>query len=167
MRARRHGSSSRPFAALIACAWMALPSAIHFSSSASALNDADHIRAVIGTTWDKQDSKVETDPVVISGDYAVASWTQGDHGGRALLRRTDKGWSVVLCSSDPLKDAGWLVEAGLPKANAARIAQDLSAREALVPAERRAKFSLFEGVVSGDSDEHSGPSHHDHSIHDH
>ncbi|WP_072392481.1 copper uptake system-associated protein [Hyphomicrobium sp. CS1GBMeth3] len=144
---------------------MALSCAIHSPPPALAANDADQIRALIGATWDKPDSKVETDPVVISGDHAVASWTQGSHGGRALLRRGKAGWSVVLCSGDPLREANWLAEAGVPGQDAEKIAQDLKAAEAKVSVERRAMFSLFEGVISGDGPEHQAPAgerHHPH-----
>lgn len=147
----------------IAWVWVALSCAIHILP-ARAFNDADQIRALIGATWDKPGSKVETEPVVIAGSYAVASWTQGAHGGRALLRRGEAGWTVLLCSGDPLKDAGWLAEAGVPMSDAARIARDLATAEGSVAAERRAKFSLFEGVVQGDSPaHHPTETHHDHS----
>jgi hypothetical protein len=155
---------SRHAATLIACAWMALFSAIHSPASALAQDDASVIRALIGTTWDKPDSKVVTDPVIVSGDHAVASWTQGAHGGRALLRRNGSHWAVVLCSGDPLKHASWLVEAGVPEADANRIASALSDAEASVPQARRAMFSLFEGVVSAESDP-TGSARHDHHAH--
>ena len=161
MRKQRLAPLSQPAAALFACAWMALFGAIHCSPPARA-GDAFQVRALIGATWDTPDSKVETDPVVVSGDHAVASWTQGDRGGRALLRRTDGAWRVVLCSGDPLKEAAWLTEAGVPAADAAAIAQELGAAEASVPDARRAKFSLFEGVVEGPHhghDPHSHPHH--------
>ncbi|MCC7252415.1 copper uptake system-associated protein [Hyphomicrobium sp.] len=165
MRIRPLAPGSRRVATLIACAWMALCGAIHSPLPALAVDDARAIRALIGATWDRPESKVETDPVVISGDYAVASWTQGQHGGRALLRRDAKGWVVVLCSGDPLREAGWLAEAGVPAENADRIAADLKAAEAVLPAERRAMFSLFEGVVSGDAAGHHAPLDHDHHSH--
>ncbi|WP_439542789.1 copper uptake system-associated protein [Hyphomicrobium sp.] len=154
MRSQRSGSS-RISAALLACAGMALSGAIPFPSPALAHDDAASIREVIGSTWDKPGSKVETRPVVVSGDHAVASWTQGDRGGRALLRRNGGIWTVALCSGDPLRSAGWLAEAGVPHADADRMANALATAEALEPAERRAKFSLFEGTVTGDA-----PSHH-------
>lgn len=138
---------------------MALFSAIH---SPAAADDVSDIRSLIGATWDKPDSKVEIDPVVIAGSHAVASWTQGEHGGRALMRRGDKGWSVVLCSGDPLRNAGWLHEAGVPKPDAESIAAALASAEGQVPEARRAKFSLFQGVVSGDGVDHHAPGDHPH-----
>ncbi|HEX2841145.1 copper uptake system-associated protein [Hyphomicrobium sp.] len=164
MRRLRHAPVSRTLVALVAHAWMALTCAIHFSGSAHAQDHETHaITSLIGATWDKPDSKVETDPVVISGQFAVASWTQGDRGGRALLRKEDERWKVVLCSGDPLKSASGLVEAGVPAPDANKIAEDLSAAEARAPAERRAKFSLFEGTVFGDADTHHPDAHHQHN----
>jgi hypothetical protein len=148
MRKQRHAPLSHTVAALFACAWMALSGAIHFASAAHASGDAEEIRALIGATWDKPDSKVETDPIVVSGRHAVASWTQGVRGGRALLKRDDKGWAVVLCSGDPLTRTAWLVEAGVPEDNALQIAEKLTAAEAQIPTARRAQFSLFDGAVS-------------------
>jgi hypothetical protein len=164
MRFKHHAAFSRSLVALIAHAWMALLCAIHVASPAAAHDDAHQIRQLIGATWDKPDGKVETDPVVISGNFAVASWTQGDRGGRALLKRNDKGWSVLLCGGDPLKTSSSLEEAGVPQADALRIAQDLERAEGLVPATRRAQFSLFEGTSGGQAGAHS-PSPQSHDAH--
>ena len=130
-------------------------------AQANTQDDAAAIRALIGATWDRPDSKVETDPVVVSGQHAVASWTQGDRGGRALLKRDGAHWKVVLCSGDPLTRAVSLVETGVPGPDADVIARRIADEEARTPADRRAKFSLFEGTVMGDAPAH----HHDHSPH--
>lgn len=141
---------------------MAFACAILFTTSAMAGDDAQAIRSLIGATWDRPESKVETDPIVVSGHYAVASWTQGDRGGRALLRRDDKEWKVVLCSGDPLTRAGWLVEAGVPQPDADTIASALAVAEGKVSDDRRKAFSLFEGTVMGDAPEHKHGSHEPH-----
>lgn len=153
---------SRPVAVLIACVCMALSSAIHLSTPVVAGEDARQIRALIGATWDTLESRVETDPVVVSGDHAVASWIQGPRGGRALLKRRGGKWHVVLCSGDPLKDAAWLGEAGVPASDAERLAETLREAEASVSDSRRAQFSLFEGVVEGP---HGPADTHPHSHH--
>ena len=162
MRKQRSAPISRTVVAMLAYAWMALTCAIHSSHSALAGDDAQAIRSLIGATWDRPESKVETDPIVVSGHHAVASWTQGDRGGRALLRRDDKEWKVVLCSGDPLTRAGWLIEAGVPQADADAIASTLAAAEATTSKSRRQKFSLFEGTVMGDAPEHNQGSHEPH-----
>lgn len=88
-------------------------------------------------------------------DHAIASWTQGDRGGRALLRRTEFKWSVVLCSGDALKEAGNIAATGVPPETAARLAAELTATESAIPASRRAQFSRFEGTVT--MDDHNKP----------
>ena len=95
-------------AALASLAWMALAGAIHTAQAEPALKDAASIRALMASTWDKPDAKLIVDPVVINAGYAVASWTQGNRGGRALLRKNGNHWAVVLCSGDPLRDASVL-----------------------------------------------------------
>jgi hypothetical protein len=142
---------------------MALIGAVPIVLPAAANDDSGAIRALIGATWDRSDSKVDTDPVVVSGQHAVASWTQGDRGGRALLKRDGKLWKVVLCSGDPLTHASSLIDAGVPKSDADIIAQHLAVEEARAPADRRAKFSLFEGTVMGDAPAHH--LEHDHRPH--
>ena len=145
---------------MITLAGVALLSATFGALPTRASDDIGTIRALISKTWDKPEAKVESDPVVMDGSYAVASWTQGQYGGRALLRKDGETWVVVLCSGDGLKDAKGLTEAGVPARHAEALAIKLSAAEESVPAERRKLFSLFgeQGAPetsSGDAD-HAG-----------
>lgn len=130
-------------------------------AAAAEADDAAMIRRVIGETWDRPDGKVQTDPVVVAGDAAVASWTQGEHGGRALLRQRSGHWHVVLCSGDPLKSADTLRDAGVPPQQAASLAQSLAAAEAKLPGDRVAMFSRFQGLVPMDAPaQHHGEHRH-------
>ncbi len=124
--------------------WMALAGAVQ-PAAAAATEEA--IRAVLLKTWDKPDTKLVVDPVVVVGDHAVAGWTQGARGGRALLKLRSGSWSVVLCSGDPLKRASALMEAGVPGADAQRLEADLSAAEQRADPERVRLFATFEGVM--------------------
>ena len=120
---------------------------------------------VIGSTWDTPEAKVVIDPVVVDGEHAIASWTQGEHGGRALLRRRDAAWAVILCSGDPLKEAPALIEAGVPESSAKRLAAKLAAVEQLADPRRVRLFSTFEGVMKMEdngSEHHQAPHHSDH-----
>jgi hypothetical protein len=76
-------------------------------ASASADDHAaeHHIKAVLNGMFDRPDQPLQIGPVVAVGDHAVAGWTQGDGGGRALMRRKGHEWSIVLCggtSSNPM-----------------------------------------------------------------
>lgn len=114
---------------------------------------AKPIRAVISKTYDQPGKPVKTDPVVVSGDHAVADWIQGNFGGRALLRREKDKWTIVLCAGDGLKQAQVLERAGVPQADARSIARKLADAEGRLPAERLKLFSLF-GTEEGAKVQH-------------
>jgi hypothetical protein len=110
------------------------------------------IEAVMMTTWDRPEARLSVGPVVASGDWGVAGWTQGEAGGRALLRRIDGDWSVVLCAGDLLKTTDGLAQAGVPSADARRIADNLGTEEVGLAPERLAKMASFTGVVRMDAE---------------
>ncbi len=155
----KHKTTRARRALALAVASMALLGAVHAAAAAEPKDKAD-IRSLIGKTWDKPEAKVVVDPIVVSGPHAVASWTQGERGGRALLRKSDASWQVVVCSGDPLKQASALAEAGIPQGVANRLAEDLAAAEQQTDPERVKLFSTFEGVMRMDGDSTGG--HHPH-----
>lgn len=109
--------------------------------------ETGRIRQVLLDTFDRPDNPLGVDPVVTRGDFAVAGWTQGAMGGRALLRRKDGAWNVILCSGDALKGASKLEQSGVPAAQAKLLAADWAAAERAVEPSRLAHFSRFEGDV--------------------
>jgi hypothetical protein len=123
-------------------------SALTVVQTANAItSDPDAIRGVMMKTWDKPDVRLVVDPVVVSGDHAIAGWSQGDMGGRALLRRKGHVWDVVLCAGDDLKKADVLTKVGLPATVASALSAQLAKAEATLPSARLALFSKFEGLV--------------------
>lgn len=123
------------------------------SGSAGAEDDA--IRAVLMAAFDRPDQRLVVEPVVVAGDHAVADWSQGATGGRALLRRAVHGaiegaidgWIIVLCSGEEIRSADALVRTGIPRPAAAQLAAALAEAERHVAAERLALFATFEGTV--------------------
>lgn len=122
-------------------------------------SDEDAIRHVLMSTFDKPEARLVVDPVVASGNYAIAGWSQGDMGGRALLRKKGHAWDVVLCAGDDVKKTDLLIKVGLPEAHAKTLSASLAAAEAKVPPDRLALFSKFEGLVMVGGDGHHGPGH--------
>jgi hypothetical protein len=49
--------------------------------------EEDSIRQLLFSAFDKPNSRLDVEPIVVAGDYAIAGWSQSDMGGRALLRR--------------------------------------------------------------------------------
>ena len=111
--------------------------------------DADEsaIRDMMLATFDKPDARLIVEPIVVTGDHAVAGWEQSGSGGRALLRRIDGKWLIWLCSGDALRNPAALAEMGVPKSDAAVLARSVVAEEAKLPGAKRELFSKFDGVV--------------------
>lgn len=121
--------------------------------------DQQAILARMHATWDRPDSKLDAGPVIVEDDHAVADWTQGQMGGRALLRRQRGEWITVLCAGDGIRDAEGLAAAGVPAAIAGRLATRLAEAEKQVPVERLARMSAFMGVVRMDTEGAHAPHH--------
>lgn len=103
--------------------------------------------------FDKPGAVLSIAPVVVAGNHAIADWSQSDMGGRALLRRTQAGWAVVLCAGDAIRSRDALKRAGVAADDAVRLERDLAASEATLSPAAVAMFSRFEGLVMMDAAE--------------
>lgn len=129
--------------------WLAasLLAAPHVLAADPTPTDAAAVRHVLMAQFDKPETRLEVDPVAVSGNAAVASWAQGERGGRALLFRHGGQWQIALCAGDGLKGTRLLREAGVSARDADAIARALAAGEARLTPAQRARFSAFDGVV--------------------
>jgi periplasmic copper chaperone A len=107
--------------------------------------DPDAVVAVMKAQFDTPENPLTVDPVVIDGPYALASWAQGDKGGRALLRKADMGWEIVMCGGEDLRMPAFLTQHGVTRADT--LSQMFNAAEDDLGAEKVALYSSFEGVV--------------------
>jgi hypothetical protein len=78
--------------------------------------EAQQIAKTVETHFTKGQPDVSfvTRKVSISGDYALASWTWGDTGGQALLKKKDDKWTIVTAGGGQLGEKG-LIQYGVPK----------------------------------------------------
>lgn len=111
-------------------------------------NDAAAIEALMHATWDRPDAPLDAGPIVVDSDTAIADWTQGQMGGRALLQKRDGQWSVILCAGDDLRTATGLVRAGISTETSTALAEKLSEAERHVAPERLLMISRFEGIMA-------------------
>lgn len=126
--------------------------AMAFQSPVKADGDAEtRIRSLMAGQFDRPDSRLEVGPIVVVSDHAVAGWTQGEMGGRALLRRKGYDWQIVLCSGDQIKSAEALQKVGLPHGAANELARRLAAAEATIDPARLAMFARFDGILMLDA----------------
>jgi copper(I)-binding protein len=113
--------------------------------------DEESIRHLLHSTFDKPESRLVVEPVVVSGDHALAGWSQGDMGGRALLRNRGGTWSLILCSGDGITSAEALRQAGVAPGDATALSFRLGEAERKLAPERLALFAKFEGTMMMDA----------------
>jgi hypothetical protein len=113
--------------------------------------DEEAIRHLMTSTFDKPEARLVIAPVAVLGDHAIAGWTQADTGGRALLRRRNSAWTIVLCSGDGIRSAAALGQAGVPAGEARALSSHLAEMERGQPPERLALFAKFDGTLVMDA----------------
>ena len=116
--------------------------------------EAAAVRATLKVIFEKPDSPLAVEPIVVAGDYALADWEQGDMGGRALLKRRKNDWEVQLCAGDEIRQAQTLRSAGVPADLAASLSSELAQAEVRLPAAKLEKFASFKGLVRMDQGQH-------------
>jgi hypothetical protein len=112
--------------------------------------DRAAVQAVLHGLYDRPGVSLDAGPVAVEGNIAVADWTQGRMGGRALLRRDKSGWHLTLCSGDALRNKDGLMAVGIPAAEAETLARKIQTAEAGVKPERLARMASFQGVMRMD-----------------
>lgn len=133
---------------------------VYIAAATATPNEVGRIKHLLHDTFDKPESRLVVDPVVVSGDHAIAGWSQADMGGRALLRLRHGTWSLILCSGDGIKSAEALRHSGVPAGDAAKLAAALAAIEAKLPRDRLALFARFEGTLMMNADGSHPPVQH-------
>ena len=133
--------------AAISLALMFLIGTVHADP---ATGDVATIAQLLHGMFDKPGETLVVEPIVQSGDHAIVGWIQGKMGGRALLRRRQQKWALILCAGDGIKSAEALQTSGVPATDAKALEAKLAVAEAKLSPERVAMFSRFEGLVMMD-----------------
>jgi periplasmic copper chaperone A len=119
-------------------------------------DDAGTIQMLMKAQFETPESPLAVEPVVVSGDWAVAGWSQEGRGGRGLLKKGANGWYIHMCGGEGFKHAENLAKTGMPQETAMTIAAELAAAEEKLGSEAIARFDSFEGIVE------VGPAGHGH-----
>jgi ribulose 1,5-bisphosphate synthetase/thiazole synthase len=109
--------------------------------------DDEAIRGLLMDSFNRQEARLAVDPIVVANDHAIADWIQDNRGGRALLRRKAGQWVIVLCSGNGIKSADAMRLAGVPAADAAKLAASLESAEKTMPTDQLALLASFKGTV--------------------
>jgi len=119
---------------------------------ARADDGSEAARRLLFDTFDKPESRLFVDAVVVEGDAAVADWRQGDLGGRAFLKRKNDAWTIALCGGDALKDSATLERLGVSKMRAEALSKRLAAEEERLSPDIVEHFSRFDGLAAVEAD---------------
>lgn len=122
------------------------------SSGARADDGSEAARRLLFETFDKPESRLFVDAVVVEGDSAVADWRQGDLGGRAFLTRKNDAWTIALCGGDALTDSATLERLGVSKIRAEALARRLADEEQRLSPDVVEYFSRFDGIAAVEAD---------------
>jgi hypothetical protein len=127
------------------------------SISVAASTDQIEIINTISRIYDKPNLKVITSPISINENFAIADWTQGNRGGRALLKKDNGRWAIITCGADELKDLKNLKDAGISPNAAKVLVEQLNQLEKSIDPHQMYLFSLF-----GTKNDPKHAEHHDH-----
>lgn len=125
--------------------------------SARADDGTEAARRLLFTTFDKPETRLFVDAVVVEGDAAVADWRQGDLGGRAFLTRKNDVWTIALCGGDALKNSATLEKLGISQPQAEALARRLADEEKRLSPQVVEYFSRFDGMAAVDADGSHSP----------
>ena len=98
--------------------------------------DETTIASLLHGKFDKPGEMLMVESIVVTGDHAIADWTQGQMGGRALLRRGQQQWTLILCAGDGIKSAEAMQMGGIQPADAKTLETALATAEAKLSPER-------------------------------
>ncbi len=107
----------------------------------------DKITKLLMDMFNQPNNPLKINPIVVENDYAIAGWSQGDKGGRALLTNTNNKWTIQLCAGDALKDAKFLKDSGVDSKIIPTILKKLATAEAKLDAVTLKRFSEFKEIV--------------------
>jgi len=143
------------------------PSWAHESSAKSSITndiaDEKSIKETMKAIFDKPGNPLNIHPVSIEGVYAVVGWIQGNHGGRAFLKKQNGKWSIQVCGGDDLRNASTLAMIGMDPDLAKNLAIKVLSAEKKLPANQIKKLSMFDGMMKidgNDNHEHSEKNSH-------
>ena len=123
----------RELLALIVSLTALLPSGASYSQTPPVAASADQVAAIrrlLSSTFEKPETRLLLDPIVVEENAALVGWIQGDLAGRAFLRDRDGHWVITACGGDALKDASTLQRLGLSQAPPSLRSKSLAATRA-------------------------------------
>lgn len=123
------------------------PTAAAAPATASTLASAAETPAVAESLRQAVGAAAVIAPVAIAGDFAIAGWRTDKDAARALLRKRDGAWQVLMWSGPSLLLPATMNSLGISAAVADALRTELNAGEVALGAGLVARFDAFAGTV--------------------
>lgn len=107
----------------------------------------DEVIRAIKLQWEKPDHLVAVPVVAVQQEFAIADWLQGNHGGRAMLRKMHGTWQTLACGDAKMKTVAQLKLFGVPEPQAQMLIQVLNAQEQYLTQEELQAINGFSGIM--------------------
>jgi hypothetical protein len=112
-----------------------------------AATDLVQIHGFMQKTWHSAEHPLKLGPTHISGDFAVADWWHQGKGGRAVFKRSQQHWQLILCGGAGILQSALWQHLGLTPAAADDFVRAISRAEQSVSASDKALLDAFGATI--------------------
>ena len=110
--------------------------------------DLEQIHGYMKRTWHSHEHPLTLGPTQIAGDFAVADWWHQGKGGRAVFKRHNQHWQLILCGGAGILQSALWQQLGMTPAAAADFVRALQHAEQAVSATDKALLDAFGATVN-------------------
>lgn len=121
--------------------------AIVFYCDTTLASPKEEVIRAIKQQWEKPDHLVAVPVVAVQDEFAIADWLQGNHGGRAMLRKMHGAWQTLACGDAKMKTVIQLNQFGVPAPQAELLIHALNAQEQHLTQEELQMIDGFSGIM--------------------
>ncbi|WP_051685638.1 copper uptake system-associated protein [Rheinheimera texasensis] len=117
-------------------------------SQSMAGTDLEQIHGFMRKTWHSSEHPLRLGPTHIAGDFAVADWWHQGKGGRAVFKRSNQQWQLILCGGAGILQSTLWQQLGLTPSAAAEVVDALQHAEQSVSVADKALLDAFGATVT-------------------
>lgn len=117
------------------------------ASQAVAGTDLQQIHSFMQETWHSAEHPLKLGPAHIAGDLAVADWWHQGKGGRAVFKRSNMQWQLILCGGAGILQSALWQHLGLTPSAADDFVRAIGRAEQSVSATDKALLDAFGATI--------------------
>lgn len=115
----------------------------HSQNQMMTVTDLEQIQGFMRKTWHSSEHPLRLGPTHITGDFAVADWWHQGKGGRAVFKRNNQQWQLILCGGAGILQSALWQHLGLTPAAADDFVSTVRRAEHSLSAPEKALLDAF------------------------